>query len=273
MFRAGAAAVNVDPPLGLPMIGVVRRGEGATGRIGALEVTAAAFESGDTRVVLCGVDTVGIQSPEVDELRDRVAAATGAGRAGVLLNWNHTHHAPAGGRSIHDVLGGGTGNADEIHGYVDTLHERVVDACRQACERLEPAWVRWGLGHADEAVNRRQRDDDGMVRTIGWNPSGLVDLSVPCLQATRPDGSAIATVVGYGCHTVTTGIGLVVYSPDYPGPLRELVRQVTGGECVFLQGAGGNVMPRVAFDDTGEAPVRLGRRLALEALHALADAP
>src|SRR5205823_1614179 len=124
-----------------------------------------------------------------------------------------------------------------------------------------------------EAVNRRQRDEDGMVRKIGWNPSGLVDLSVPCLQATRPDGSAIATVVGYGCHTVTTGIGLLSYSPDYPGPLRDLVRQVTGGECVFLQGAGGNVMPRVAFDDTGEAPVRLGRRLAIEALHALADVP
>jgi hypothetical protein len=270
-FRAGAAAVNVDPPLGLPMIGVVRRGEGAQGRIGALEVTVAAFERGSTRVLLCGVDTVGIQSPEVDELRDRIAAATGAERAGVILNWNHTHHAPAGGRSIHHGLGGAPEHDDGVLGYVDLLHERIVEACVQACASLEPARVRWGLGFADEGVNRRQRDEDGMVRKIGWNPSGLVDLSVPCLQSVRPDGSAIATVVGYGCHTVAPGIGLLVYSPDYPGPLREDVRQVTGGECVFLQGAGGNVMPRVAFDDTGESPVRLGRRLAIEALHALAD--
>src|SRR5207247_2093442 len=79
------------------------------------------------------------------------------------------------------------GRTDDVYAYVETLHDRVVEACRRACERLEPAWVRWGLGFADEAVNRRQRDEDGMVRTIGWNPSGLVDLSVPCLQAARPD--------------------------------------------------------------------------------------
>src|SRR5207253_878604 len=187
IFRAGAAAVNVDPPLGLPMMGVVRRDRPAEARLGPLEVTAAAFERGPTRVIVCGVDTLAIQSPEGDRLRER--------------------------------------------------------------------------------------NEDGRVTRIGWNPGGLVDLSVPVLQAVRSDGSAIATVVGYGCHTVTTGISYVGYSPDYPGPLRDLVRSVTGGECVFLQGAAGNVMPRFAFDDENREPSRLGRRLALEALHALADRP
>jgi hypothetical protein len=273
-FRAGAAAARVDPPLGLPMIGVVRRGEGATGRIGHLEVTALAVERQETRVVLCGVDTVGIQAPEVDVLRDRIASETGAERAGILLNWNHTHHAPAGGRSIHEVLGGDDETTrSAVHGYVELLHTRIVETCRRACEALEPAWVRWGQGCLDEAVNRRQRDADGFVRKIGWNPSGLVDCSVPVLRAVRRDGSAIATLVGYGCHTVTTGIALLSYSPDFPGPMRELIRQVTGGECIYFQGAGGNVMPRIAFDDSGKAQIHLGRRLALEALHALAEGP
>jgi neutral ceramidase len=270
-FRAGAAAAPVDPPLGLPMIGVVRRGEGATGRIGHLEVTALALEREQTRIVLCGVDTVGIQSPEVDVLRDRIASETGADRAGILLNWNHTHHAPAGGRSIHEVLGGGDDEVrSAVHDYVDSLHAEIVATCRRACEALEPAWASWGQGWVDEAVNRRQRDADGFVRKIGWNPSGLVDCSVPVLRAVRPNGSTLATLVGYGCHTVTTGIGLVSYSPDFPGPMRELIRQVTGGECIYFQGAAGNVMPRTAFDDSGEASVRLGRRIAIEALHALA---
>jgi hypothetical protein len=271
-LRAGAGAVNIDPPLGLPMIGVVRRGEGAEGRIGSLEATAVAFELGPTRVVLCGVDTCGIQAPEVDSLRQRIATAIGAERAGVLLNWNHTHHAPAGSRSMHAVLGGDDAEpAQSVFAYIDDLHDRITEVCTLAVKRLEPAWVAWGLGHADEAVNRRERDPDGIVRKLGWNMSGFVDLSVPCLQAVRGDGSVIATVVGYGCHTVTTGIGPLVYSPDYPGPLRGLLRQVTEGECVFLQGAGGNVLPRIAFDESGESMVRLGRRLAIEALHALAD--
>jgi neutral ceramidase len=256
------------------MLGVVRRAEPAGDRCGPLEVTACAFESDAARVVICGVDTLAVQSPEADELRARVASATGADPAGVLLNWNHTHHAPPGGRSCYGMFGERDPAPDEATiAYVDRLHDAVVEVCREAVQRLEPARVRWGLGYADESVNRRERDADGMVRRIAWNADGMVDRSVPTLQAVRPDGSAIATIVGYACHTVTTGIGFIGYSPDYPGPMRELVRTLTGGECVFLQGAAGNIMPRFAFDDTLTEFERMGRRLGLEALHAVADRP
>jgi hypothetical protein len=274
VFRAGAAACAVDPPLGLPMAGVVRREGPATSRLGSLEVTAAAFSSGTKRVILCGVDTVGIQAPEADEIRRRVASATGADPAGILLNWNHTHHAPPGCRSVSGMLGERDPNPSrEVQAYIDYLHARIVEACRLACGRLEPARIRWGLGRVDAAINRRQRDPDGKVTRIGWNPDGLVDPSVPVVQAVRADDTAIATVVGYGCHTVTTGIEYLGYSPDYPGPLRDYVRQATGGECVFIQGAGGNIMPRIAFEGTDRARRELGVRLGLEALHAIADRP
>src|SRR5712691_1769924 len=134
MFRAGAAAVNVDPPLGLPMMGVVRRDRPAERRLGPLEVTAAAFVRGGTRVVVCGVDTLAIQSPEVDRLRERVGEATGAALPGILLNWNHTHHAPPGGRSIHGSFGERDPEPGEATlAYVDRLHDSLVEACRLAC--------------------------------------------------------------------------------------------------------------------------------------------
>jgi hypothetical protein len=271
-FRAGAAATNVDPPPGLPMVGVVRRHEPARERLGTLEVTAAAFERDGLRVVVCGVDTLAIQSPEVDAIRERVTAVTGAPRAGVLLNWNHTHHAPPGGRSVYGSFGERDPEPDAATlEYVGRLHDAIVETCTLAFERLEEASVRWGLGRADLAVNRRQRDDDGRVRKIGWHPDGLVDRSVPVLQSVRRDGGAIATVVGYGAHTVTTGVEFPGYSPDYPGWLRERVRDLTGGECVYLQGAAGNVMPLVGFDDDLRSPLETGRRLGLEAVHAVAD--
>ena len=256
------------------MVGVVRRTETARSRLGELEVSAIALELAGMQVILCGVDTLAIQAPEVDDLRARISAATSTPKSGIVLNWNHTHHAPPGGRTVYGSFGEADGAPDPaVIDYIDLLHQRIVDVCKLACERLEPAWVRWGLGFADLAVNRRERDDDGTVRDIGWNDRGMVDTSVPVLQTVRADGSAIATVVSFGCHTVTTGIEFIGYSPDYPGPLRQVVRDVTGGECVFLQGAGGNVMPRFAFDDECLEPGRMGRRLALEALHALADRP
>src|SRR4029079_43915 len=56
-----------------------------------------------------------------------------------------------------------------------------------------------------------------------------------------------------------------------PGPLRDVVRAVTGGECIFFQGAGGNVLPKFAFTDTEDEARRMGARLGLAALEAVAD--
>ncbi len=52
------------------------------------------------------------------------------------------------------------------------------------------------------------------------------------------DGSAICTLVTYGCHPVTTGYDMTIYSADYPGPLRALVREVSGGAVHVLPGVG-----------------------------------
>jgi hypothetical protein len=63
------------------------------------------------------------------------------------------------------------------------------------------------------------------------------------------------------------------YSSDFGGALRSSVRQWSGGECVFFQGAAGNVLPRCSFNEDEREAERMGERLALEALHALADRP
>lgn len=272
IFHAGTASRSIDPPLGLPMSGSVQRVSPATSRFAALEVSAVAFASGATRVILCGVDNIGIQGVEADELLGWVAAATGVDPAGIILNWSHTHHAPPGCRALCGLIGERDPEPSAgVLAYIEFLHSQIVETCKLACDRLEPAWVRWGLGNADEAINRRQRDADGKVTKIGWEPDGVVDPSVPVLQAVRADGGAIATVVSYACHPVTTGVEIFGYSPDYPGPLRDFIRQTTGGECVFLQGAGADIMPRVAFESTGESMREMGLRLGIEALHAIAD--
>ena len=121
----------------------------------------------------------------------------------------------------------------------------MVSVCRLAFERLEPARPVWGVGYAELAVNRRERAADGTT-ILGWNPDNLVDNQVTSLQLRRPDESVVATAVNYGCHPVTTGYDMYVYSADFPGPLRDVVRRNTGGEAVFLQGAGGNVLPKVS---------------------------
>jgi neutral ceramidase len=268
-MRAGAASLRLDPPLGLPMLGFVRQIHVATGTGWPLETGAVVLEQCDTRAVLCGVDIIGLQEPAADAVVDRIADACECDPAAVLLSWNHTHLAPPGDERMARIAGKGA-DSDLMRRTAASIQDRMVEACRRARERLEPAEPVWAVGEVDEAVNRRERTSDG--RTIlGWNPARQLDRQVTALQLRRPDESPVATLVGFGCHPVTTGYDMDIYSADYPGPLRDLVRTVSGGECVFLQGAAGDVLPRVAFTQDEREAERLGRRVALEALHALVD--
>ena len=182
---------------------------------------AIALERGDTRVILCGVDIVGIDAPEIGPLIARVAAATGAAPEGILLNWSHTHLAPTGGR-LHGAIFGELDDDAQfaVDAFARVIQDKIVSVAQLAVERLEPARVVWGQGVADVAVNRRERTPDGLNggSILGWNPDELVDIEVTTLQARRPDESVIATLVGYGCHPVTTGLRHVRLLRRLPGP-------------------------------------------------------
>jgi hypothetical protein len=267
--RAGAATIGIDPPLGLPMLGFVRRQEGATTYGLPLEANVLVLDGDEGRVALCNVDTLGLDAPEVDELRDAVAEASRSSRAGVLLNWNHTHNAPPACRSLLERSGLLAMEPDErIDTYWRLLRDRVVEAAATAARALEPAAVVWGVGAVDLSVNRRERGPDGAI-VHGWHADGLLDRQVVTLQVRRRDDSVVATLVGYGCHTVSVGMDFPGYSSDFPGPLRRRVRGWTGGECLFFQGAAGNVLPRVSFVEDETEAERMGERLAVEALRAV----
>lgn len=272
-LRAGAAAVSLEPPLGLAMVGFVRRHEPAQWSVGDLEATAVVLESADTRAVVVGVDTIAIQAPLVDAIRSRVAEAVGCAPAAVLVNCNHTHCAPAASPKLMQLGGGAAGAPQDprAEAYARMVHERIVEVAVLAASRLEAARPTWGVGRCDESVNRRERRGDRVI--LGWNPDGMVDPQVPVLQLQRADGSAIATIVGFACHTVAVGPDVLAYSADFAGPMRETVRDWTGGECVFLQGAAGNILPRVAFAPSLDPARAMGRRIALAALDAVADRP
>ncbi len=81
--------------------------------------------------MLCGVDIVGIIHPQIEPLIDRVAAATGAEPAGILLNWSHTHLAPPGGVANGAVYGDVDDDvAASIDAFSRVIHDKIVSVCR-----------------------------------------------------------------------------------------------------------------------------------------------
>jgi hypothetical protein len=92
-LRAGAAAISIAPPLGVDMMGYLRRSEPARGYGAAMEATALVLD-GDERVVLLGGDLVGASGAWAQEVRERIGSAVGTPADHVLINSQHTHAAP-----------------------------------------------------------------------------------------------------------------------------------------------------------------------------------
>ena len=277
-FRAGAARVDITPPLPVDLLGYVRRAKAAREVWDPLLATACVLRGADgSTVAVIAADVVGLTTEMSDTIRARVATAISCRPEDVLLNSSHSHASPWPGARI--KMGG------EFDGWTDTERrwwEAVPDlyasAAVQAAESAVVARVSGGVGRVHNvAVNRRERTADG--RTIlGWNPGLFVDESVPTLRidaldSPADDPRAISTIVGFGCHPVVVGPEVPMVGSDFVGPLRDLLdeRLRPGGVTVFLQGAAGNVLPLEAFRDEPESAAIVGERLALEAAHAVAD--
>jgi neutral ceramidase len=273
---AGAAVVDITPPLPIDVLGYVRRARAPRRVRSPLQARAVVLQSGPTTIALITGDVVGLATPVADRIRDSVGRAVGCPPAHVLLNSSHSHAAPWPGATI--KMGGEfDGWTDVELGWWEQVPALYASAAVRAADRLVEARVAGGTGRAPGiAVNRRERTPDG--RTIlGWNPDGFLDEEVPTVRIDaapehrRP--RRVATLVGFGCHPVTVGPEVPVVGSDFVGPLRDhLDADLGGGTTLFLQGAAGNVLPLEAFgdDETDDEP--MGRRLALEAAHAVADA-
>lgn len=273
MLSAGAAKVNIDPPLPHDLQGFVRRPEPALTHGDPLLITAVALENDGSVAIILAADLTGIDVDCAAVIREQVAATVGCAAQDVLLNSSHSHAAPWA-RLTGTKLGGGF---DKITGaeraYIQRLPFDFASAALIAWQSRRPARCKGATGSVHGvAVNRRERTPDG--RTIlGWNPDLDIDEDVPTLRIDGLDGKPIATVTAFGCHPVVVGPDVPATGSDFVGPLRRRVEELRGGGvCVFLQGAAGNVLPLQAFFDRSGPEVPMGHRLGLESAHAVVDA-
>jgi neutral ceramidase len=250
-------------------MGYLRRSEPARGYGQPMEATALVLDDGTARVVLLGADLIGASGVWAQTIRERIGAAVDAPAHHVLLNSQHTHAAPPT-PGWAKIGGDGDWHEEELR-YADAVGDLLVSAAVEAARRLRPARLGFARTVAEAlTVNRRQRVEGGTI--LGWNPDEQCDRDVAVIRVDDESGGAICTVVAFAAHPIVVGPDVPEASSDFVGPLRESIRSWTGGECVFLQGCAGNIVPFASFHSE-PGPERLfGERLALAALQARAAA-
>lgn len=256
---AGVGRRSIAPPLGIKTAGFYSREGVVTALDGDLTATVLALRSGAETLLVAAVDLCMAPQWVVAEWRTWMAAAAGTRVECVLVNFSHTHSAPAMTMTQPEF----SYQADLLERYRGMVSERLVQSTIEAIGSLEPARIAAGQGDSRVGVQRREVGADGYV-FLGEVPDGPIDPAVGVLRVDRLDGSPIAIAASYGCHTVVVGPRAQVASPDFPGPMRAVIEGALGGTALFLQGGGGDIMPCWGMGhelDNTDASRRIGAML------------
>lgn len=268
-LTAGVGRSDITPRLPIDLIGYSRRWQAVTEVRAPLTSTALILDDGSTRVALVALDIPIVRPGDATAMRAQVGAVAGCDPDHVLINVSHTHAGPHTHTGGVKIGGDQRGHSENELRFIGELPGLVIQAVSAAVQDMERVRVGAGVGSSDLAVNRRERTDDG--RTIlGWNPQGIWDRDVGVMRLDRVDGSPLAIVVNFACHPVVVGPEDLAVNPDFPGPMRDLIETATGATCLFLQGAGGNVLPLEGFFDHTGPEILFGEKLGIEALHVAA---
>lgn len=245
---AGAAIVDITPPVGLMMSGYAARTEPATGSHDPL--TARAIAVGDTAIVVA--DVIGLHEDSCARIRSR--CVLDAARVAVVAT--HTHGGPV------SMAGRGGGGADPD--FLARLEDACVEAIDRAVAARRPAVLSAGVGD-DPGIAFNRRHD-----------GGVIDPVVPVFRVDGVDGRPIAILVSHACHPVVLAAYNRLYTADYPHYVREALEAAEPGiVAVFLPGCLGDIStghsPHSSIstvpteDRTFDEAERLGRRVAASA--------
>lgn len=241
-LTAGVARIDITPPVGFRMQGVMRRTQGAVGVESALLATALVLGDENTNFVIIDCDLIGLDLPLATEIREAVGQRLGTSAGCVALGCTHTHNGPSTSRGnlggVHDV-GGDPVEQLALDAYIADLKDQLVEVAATADSKRRPARTAAGCGKVAMAINREERGDDGRI-LIGRNPEGTTDHDVPVLRVDDLDGNPVAVLTGYAAHPVVMGFDTDLISQDFPGVVRRVVEDVTGATCLYLTGAAGN---------------------------------
>lgn len=226
------------------MAGYASRNKPSAGVLQKIHAKALALEDRKgSRIVIVTTDLVGLPRSITDIVGARIMKELSVPRERVLFNSSHTHTGPVIYSDRFTMYGLSESDASRIRSYSQDVIQQLFTVVKNALADLKPARVSFGSGSVDFAINRRQRKPDGTV-TIGVNPEGPVDHSVPVLRIDDDKGNPRAVLFGYACHNTTITGEYYRISGDYAGFAQSKIEsEMPGVTAMYLQLCAGDQNP------------------------------
>jgi len=252
LLQIGLARADITPPVGIAMVGFAGRGP-SIGQTDPLFATALVFKDEKGQAVMIACDLLGLSYDVVTEIRQEISSRTDIQPSNITISCTHTHYGPD---SYRDE------SAPDVTAYRTNLKYKLAGMVQEACNSFRE--IEWGVawGASDIGINRREKLEDGRI-VLGKHPEGPIDRQVGVLRIDDAEGNPVASCVNFACHPVSQGGGMQLISADFPGRMRDVVEQLTGVPCLYLQGACGNINP-IRMEHSYHPARSLGTRLGCE---------
>ncbi len=224
---AGAAKVEITPPLGTPLAGYSdRMGRGAVAVHDPVWARAAPLDDGETALFLVSLDLCIVNR----ELRDRVLelAPAAVPRDHIILSATHTHSAQ-GGMVENLVFRAVTGPFKPE--LLNQTAKKIAECMQAAFDKRKRATI--GYGAAEQEVLSQNRRV----------PKGPIDRQIGVIRVDDSDGNAIAMIGNFAAHpTSVPEKDHYAVSADFLGFYYAKLEELSGSGCVamFLNGAEGD---------------------------------
>jgi len=246
VFKAGAAAVKITPPVG----NIMGNSYGNTISEGVhddLYSRVLVFEKDDIKAAFIALDLISLPHVIVEKTRKLVSSKTGIPMTNIIMTATHVHAGPQMNPMFWDAVGGAAKKKNEE--YTENLPSLIAESVMLAIEKIQP--VRVSVGRVEERsvnFNRRFLMKDGSFRMNPGrlNPEsvrsvGPVDPDLYVVFFESPDAKPLATLVNFALHPAIVGGNM--FSADFPGIIVNRLAEVMGDEMVtiFSNGTSGNI--------------------------------
>ncbi|MDD4107671.1 MAG: neutral/alkaline non-lysosomal ceramidase N-terminal domain-containing protein [Prolixibacteraceae bacterium] len=246
VFKAGAAAVKITPPVG----SIMGNSYGITVSEGVhddLHSKAIVFEKDGVKAAFIALDLISLPHVIVVKTRELISEKIGIPSNNIIMTATHVHAGPQMNPMFWDAAGEMAKQKSQE--YLENLPSLIATSVQQADEKIQP--VRVSVGRIDERgvnFNRRFLMKDGSFR---MNPGRLNAQSVRPVGPVDPDlyvvyfetyeSKPLAILVNFALHPAIVGGNQ--FSSDFPGVIADRLAEVKGDELVtiFSNGTSGNI--------------------------------
>lgn len=220
-LQAGAAKIDITPPVGVPMWGyAVRRDAPSIGTLDPLYARAVVLSVDNERLAIVSLDLG--RAPTRDSMKKiRAAVNKATGIEHLMLTASHTHHGPV--LELPNVPKG-------KKPYVHTLEQKLIQVIIKANKQLQPAQI--AIARKDTTYNRNRHSKREDRPT---DPELLV------MRLATPEKKTIAHLVNFAAHPTMIPARTLKWSADWAGVLATSIEKKSDAPCLVLQGAAGDL--------------------------------